>query len=537
MGGTRDGWIDRARAAARVALRSGVAFDARAATVIELARVRLAGPLGLPALFRVHAAGRGDAPALVFEGRTRTWRELDERVDRLAAGLAARGIGPGDAGLIVLQNRPEVLEVQGALARLGGSAVSVSWRSTADELAYLASHSGARVFFVEAELLDRARDLGVPADRILVLGDAPPGAAAYETVLRDAPDGPRRDGEEGAVVIYTSGTTGKPKGAVRTFPKDMVWAMLHVFDELPVRVDDRHLAVCPMYHSTAFGFIGFTMTLGGTVVIERGFDPERFLATVERERITTTALVPTMLHRLLELPAARRRRYDTRSLRAIFSGGAPLSGALAERVIGELGHVLYNFYGSTETGLNTLATPDELLRSPGTIGHLVPGNEARLLDERGREVPPGETGELFIKNSMLVAGYHRDEAATAASMRDGFFSVGDLAHVDERGLFHIDGRKRDMIISGGVNVYPAEVEEVLHRHPAVAEVAVVGVPDDEWGERVRACVVPRALPFDEADFIAWSKRHLAGPKVPREIRVLDALPKNPTGKVLKRELK
>ncbi|RZO58280.1 MAG: AMP-dependent synthetase [Sandaracinaceae bacterium] len=540
MSGAGDGWIDRARAAARVAFRSGLAFDARPSALVELARVRLAGPLGLPALFRVHAASRGDETAIVYEGRALSWRALDERVDRLAAGLAARcDVGPGDAGLLVLHNRPEVLEAQGALARLGGAAVSVSWRSTEEELKYLASHSGAKVVFVEPELADRVRDLGIAPERVITVGpaeDAPDGVTAYERLLRDAHP-TRRDGEEGSVVIYTSGTTGKPKGAVRTFPKEMIWAMLHVFDELPVRVDDRHLAVCPMYHSTAFGFIGFTLTLGGAVVIERGFDPERFLALVERERITTTALVPTMLHRLLELPASVRRRYDTRSLRAVFSGGAPLSGALAERAIAELGHVLYNFYGSTETGLNTLATPEELLRSPGTIGHLIAGNEARLLDDAGREVAPGETGELYVKNTMLVSGYHRDDEATRASMRDGFFSVGDLAHVDRHGLFHIDGRKRDMIISGGVNVYPAEVEEVLHRHPEVAEVAVVGVPDDEWGERVRACVVPRALPFDEADFIAWSRRQLAGPKVPREVIVLDELPKNPTGKVLKRDLR
>jgi fatty-acyl-CoA synthase len=292
-----------------------------------------------------------------------------------------------------------------------------------------------------------------------------------------------------------------------------------------------------MYHSTAFGFIAFTMTLGGTVVIEPGFDPERFLAVVERERVTTTAVVPTMLHRLLALPEATRRRYDTRCLRAFFCGGAPLSGELARRTMEELGHVLYNFYGATETGLNTIATPEELLSAPGTIGHAIGGNAIRLLDEVGREVPEGETGELWVKNAMLVAGYHDDEAATRRSMREGFFSVGDLAHRDPRGLYHLDGRKRDMIISGGVNVYPAEVEEVLHRHPNVSECAVVGVPDDEWGERVRVFVVPREAPLDEAELLAWARKNLAGPKVPRDVRVIDELPKNPTGKVLKRELR
>jgi fatty-acyl-CoA synthase len=534
-------WIRRARAVARLAVRSGVLFDAHPAAAVEALRMRLAGPLGLPSLVRVHAAAKPDAPALVFGDRTLSWRTLDERIDRLANGLRrAHGLGAGDAGVLVMHNRPEFLEAQAALARLGASAVSVSWRSTPEELAYLVEHSGAKAVLVEASVADaveaaRERLPRVPASNFIAVGGEREGFASYDALVEGAA-ATRLDGQEGSVVIYTSGTTGKPKGAVRRFPKEMAWAVLHVLDELPIRVDDRHLVVAPMYHSTAFGFIGFTLTLGGTVVIEPRFDPERFLAAIEEHRITTTAVVPTMLHRVLELPPAVRERYDTRSLHAIFSGGAPLSGTLARRVIDELGHVLYNFYGSTETGLNTLATPEELLLAPGTIGHAIEGNDIRLLDERGRDVPDGETGELWVKNAMLVAGYHRDDEATRASMRDGYFSVGDLAHRDAHGLYHIDGRKRDMIISGGVNVYPAEVEEVLHRHPHVAEVAVVGVPDPEWGERVRACVVPRGA-LDEAELIAWARRQLSGPKAPRELRLMDELPKNPTGKVLKRQLR
>jgi fatty-acyl-CoA synthase len=293
-----------------------------------------------------------------------------------------------------------------------------------------------------------------------------------------------------------------------------------------------------MYHSTAFGFIGFSMVIGGTIVVLEHFDPELVLETIERERITTTAMVPTMLHRILELPENVLERYDTHTLRAVFSGGAALSGTLARRFIERFGHVLYNFYGATETGLNTLATPEELLASPGTIGHAIDGNEIRLLDDDGNEVPIGETGELWVKNAMLVAGYHRDDAATRESMRDGFFSVGDLAHRDERGLYHIDGRKRDMIISGGVNVYPAEVEEALLAHPAIAEAAVIGVPDEEWGERVHAFVSLREGASASAEeIIAHARDRLSGPKVPRAVRFMDDLPKNPTGKVLKRELR
>src|SRR5690606_13072430 len=253
--------------------------------------------------------------------------------------------------------------------------------STPDELVYLVEHSGARAVLVDADVADAAAAVAPRLSRVrpgalVIVGGSREGFTEYDEILRRGRD-ERLDGTEGAVVIYTSGTTGKPKGAVRRFPKEMVWDVLHVLDELRLRVDDRHLVVAPMYHSTAFGFLAFTMTLGGAIVIERGFDPERFLQTIERERVTTTAVVPTSLHGLLRLPALPRRRYATRSLRAIFCGGAPLSGELARRVIEEMGHVLYNFSGATETGLNTLATPEELLRSPGTIGHAIAGNEIR----------------------------------------------------------------------------------------------------------------------------------------------------------------
>ena len=222
----------------------------------------------------------------------------------------------------------------------------------------------------------------------------------------------------------------------------------------------------------------------------------------------------------------------------MFSGGAPLPAPLAIDFMDAFGDVLFNFYGATETGLVTLAKPADLRAAPGTIGKALPGNEIRLLGEDGREVKPGEVGELYVKNKMLVAGYHNDDDATRASMVDGFFSVGDLARRDASGHYFIEGRKRDMVISGGVNVYPAEVEGVLEQHPDVAEVAVIGVPDREWGERVRAFVVKKAgASLDEGALKAFVRERLAGPKVPRDFVFIDALPRNPTGKVLKRELR
>lgn len=536
--------VDAARVTARFAVRSGAAFDVSGRGALALARQAVSGAMGPAGVFRYHAAARPDALALVDDRLRLTYGALDLRIDRLATHLVRRhGIGRGDSAIAVLHNRPEFVEVQAALARIGARAVSASWRSTPTELAYLVSHSGAKVLFVESELASvyadhRAQFPTLSSEHVITVAGTHASLPSYDDVVEHGPlERHDADSEDAAVVIYTSGTTGKPKGAVRKFGREGYLAYIQLLDELPVHVGDRHLAVCPLYHTTAFAFATITYMLGGTVYVERKFDPETALRRIAEERIATTAMVPTMLGRILALPEATRRRYDLRSLHAIFTAGAPLSGTLARETISELGHVLFNIYGSTETGLNTLATPDELIRAPGTIGHLVRGNDIRLLDDAGRPVPRGATGELFVKNALLVS-YHRDDDATQRSMRGGYFSVGDLAHQDEHGLFHIDGRKRDMIISGGINVYPAEVEETLHLHPAVSEAAVIGVPDPDLGERVRAFVSLReGARAEPADIVGFCRERLSGAKVPKEVRILPDLPKNPTGKILKRELR
>ncbi|MBX3232705.1 MAG: AMP-binding protein [Labilithrix sp.] len=529
----------RLRVAAEFSRSTGMLWSMTQPGLAELVKVMASGSQNPSKIYRVHAANSPNKPALIWRGRTSTFAELDRRIDRFAAGLAQRGFGRNQSVILMMKNRPEHLELGAAATRLGAASVAISWRSTASELVYLANHSGARGIALDEELLpvleearphlssDFLANVFVAGDTLDALLESDPRAAKEEAA-----------GEDAAIVIYTSGTTGKPKGAVRKFPKDTMPAAMRFINETPMRIDDVHLVTCPLYHSTAFGFMTFAHVLGNTVVLMDEFKPEAFLSLVEQHEVTSTAMVPTMLHRILELPAETRARYDARSLRAVFTTGAALPGPLANDFMDAYGDVVFNLYGSTETGMVTLAKPEDLRAAPGTIGKAVPGNDIRLLDDDKRDVAPGEVGELYVKNQVLVAGYHKDAKATSDSMVDGYFSVGDLARRDRDGRFFIEGRKRDMVISGGVNVYPAEVEGVLEQHPAVGEVAVVGVPDREWGERVRAFVVPKlGMTLDEPTLKTFARERLSGPKVPRDFVFLDALPRNPTGKVLKRELR
>lgn len=523
----------RARTILRVAASTGLAASLSRRGLLEIAR-SLPGGQNPSLLFRIYAADRPDSAALVYEGLSITWANLWRDITRAAAGLLEAGARPGASVLLVMRNRPEFIVAQNAAALIGCAAVSASFHATAEELSYLAEHSRAAVAIVEHSLRDRVPAL-VP--EIVTVGAE---SATWPALLRRGARSPVTGATgEPSVVVYTSGTTGKPKGAVRKFPRDSMAGAMRFIEITPMRAGDRHLVVAPLYHSTAYAFATMTLLLGGTVVLGADFEPARFLDDVERHHINTTAVVPTLLHRCLEYLGARGTQpLALPDLRAIFSGGAPLSGALALRVMDRFGDVLFNFYGATETGLVTLATPDDLRHAPGTIGRAVPGVALRFAGADGREVPAGETGELFVKGSLVSEGYLRDDDATRAASQDGYTSVGDLARQDPEGRVFLEGRRRELIISGGVNVYPIEVEHALETHPQIAEAAVVGVPDDEWGERVRAYLVLREqhAPLDHDELRAYMKARLSGAKVPREYVTVGELPRNPTGKVLKARL-
>jgi len=295
----------------------------------------------------------------------------------------------------------------------------------------------------------------------------------------------------------------------------------------------------PMYHSAPGGLALYAHIVGATVVIMPKFDPERALEQIERHRCSSTFMAPTLLKRIMELPTSVRARYDVSSMRAIIMAAAPCPMSVKEAVVGYFGPTLYEFYGSSELGVNTVLKPADVLRKPGSCGQAAPGREIALLDDDGRPVAVGEPGELYVRKfSGILDEYYKDPAATEGMRRGEWYSVGDVAYVDAEGFYYICDRKRDMIISAGVNIYPAEIEDALHRHPDIQDVAVFGVPDDEWGERVHAAVQPRAGARLTADDVTtFARRHLAGYKVPREVTFHEDFPRDNAGKLLKRVLR
>jgi fatty-acyl-CoA synthase len=498
----------------------------------------------LGTIFRVLGAALRDTPALIEGDRVHTYGELNERANRLANFFAEHGVTPGGRVAMVMHNCAAFIETQAACAKLKAAAVPLSYRLTSSELEYIFGDSSPAAVVFHADLADAVLG-GAPrrfARVLLAVGREVPGCLDYEKALASAnprEPKPRKEVEASELVMYTSGTTGRPKGAVRALKGSSVTHLLSFLRAIPLRHGDVHLVAGPMYHALGGGFSMLNLGLGATQVLLPKFTGEEFLAAVERRRVTTTAVVPTMLRELCDLPSAVRRKYDIGSLRAVVAGGAALEFPLVKAFADAYGpHLLYNLYGATEFGWVTVAGPEELLARPNTIGRPFPGCEVALLDEQRREVPQGQVGELFVKSDLLIDRYHRNAEATSSARFRDYFTVGDLATRDPEGFLFIAGRKVDMVISGGVNIYPAEIEQALLSHPAIGEAAVVGVPDERWGEALRAYVSPRdGRSLDPEEIQTFLRERLAGYKIPRQYRILSALPRNPTGKVLKRELR
>jgi fatty-acyl-CoA synthase/long-chain acyl-CoA synthetase len=347
--------------------------------------------------------------------------------------------------------------------------------------------------------------------------------------------------EAAATMIYTSGTTGKPKGALRRGVADPVQlgAMLQLIGYTP---DDIYLTTGPLYHSGPGGFMGVALALGQTIVLQRKFDPEDWMRLVDTHHCTSTFAAPTPIRMICTLPAEVKARYDVSSMRIMIANAAPWSYALKQLYVANLPpESLWEVYGSTELGVNTILRPEDQLRKPGSCGKEAPMVEIRLYDDDGNVVTatgPDAPGELYVRSASTFADYYKQHDKFEEDHRDGFQTVGDVAYRDDEGYFYICDRKKDMIISGGMNIYPAEIEAALEQHPDIYEAAVFGIPSDEWGESVHAVVVPRAgVDLDEGAVKAHARAHLAGYKVPRSISWLDEIPKTGSGKILKRELR
>src|SRR5437899_9289786 len=436
-------------------------------------------------------------------------------------------------------NSIEGSEIAHGCRRAGLVIVPVNYRLRGAEIAYVLNDSGAKVAFAGPDHVDAMAEAGPHLNhdvRFVAVGDhVPQGWLGFGELMRNAAQQFDSVGDGlGASMIYTSGTTGNPKGAWRPHGVDIanVLQIISIFD---LSQPDVHLMCGPGYHSAVSFFSVLHHVLGATIVIQPKFEPDAALDLIERHRVTTTFMAPTLLQRLVD--AQERHPRDTSFLRAIILGAAPCPFALKERAEKVFGQVLWEFYGATETGINTVLRPEDQLRKPGSCGTAVPDQEIRLVGPDGHEVGVGEPGEFMVSNTWLAQYYNRPDA-TASSLHDGFFSVGDVAYRDDEGYYFICDRQVDMVISGGMNVYPAEVEAVLHAHPAVMDAAVIGVPDDQWGESVKAVVQLRPGVSASADeLIAFCHERLAGYKKPRSVDFVEELPRDAAGKLLKRKVR
>jgi fatty-acyl-CoA synthase/long-chain acyl-CoA synthetase len=474
-----------------------------------------------------------------------TWAELEARSNQLANVLLAHGAGRGSKVVWCGQNSIPVVVMVNAARKVGTTAVPLNYRLSDEEAAYVVDHCDATIAFVDADMAPMFGRIQADIPKVSTVlvygGDVPEGMADAEGLMAQAPTSEPAAVEPGATMIYTSGTTGKPKGALRTGAGDptQVQAMIALIGYTP---DDVYIPTGPLYHSGPGGFMGIALVLGQTIVIQRRFDPEDWLRLVDRYRITSTFSAPTPIRMVCSLPDEVKAKYDTSSMRRMIANAAPWSFALKQMYVRDFPpESLFEVYGSTELGVNTVLEPADQLRKPGSCGKPAPGVEVRLLDDDGNEVTgigPDHPGELFVRSASVFADYYKQHDKYEADMRGEFHTVGDIAYRDEEGFYFICDRKKDMIISGGMNIYPAEIEAALEAHPDIYEAAVFGIPSEEWGETVHAVVVARpGSSLGEADVVAFAREHLASYKIPRSVSFQDELPKTGSGKILKRELR
>jgi acyl-CoA synthetase (AMP-forming)/AMP-acid ligase II len=489
-----------------------------------------------PAAGTISLANRfPDETAIVDELGTLSYRELHERSNALAHSLSDAGILEGDGVAVMCRNHRGFIEATAAISKLGADALFLNTAFAAPQLTEVVQREKPKAIVYDEEFGDLLSEGGKRRKRFVAWHDSDDTAdpTLDELIAEGDPSDVVPPEREGRATILTSGTTGSPKGASRANPESMD-PVVSLLSKIPLKARQVTHIAAPLFHSWGFAHFSVGLILGSTFVLRRKFEPEACLAEVARHRCDSIVVVPVMMQRILELPEETRAKYDVSSLEVVAASGSALPGDMATRWMDAFGDTLYNLYGSTEVAWASIATPADMRAAPGTAGKPPRGTVVRLYDEAGREVAPGETGRIFVGNEMLFEGY---TGGGAKDVLDGLMATGDVGRFDDGGRLFVEGRDDEMIVSGGENVFPKEIEDLLARHEAVAEAAAVGVDDEDFGQRLRAFVVlANGKNASEDDLKAHVKRNLAGYKVPREVVFLDELPRNATGKVLKREL-
>ncbi len=485
--------------------------------------------------FQAAAARDPDRPGVIDDAGTVSFGELDRSTNAIARALAKAGVKPGDGVGLFARNHRGFVQAQSSLDKLGANTLLLNTGFAAPQLKEVCAREGTRVILYDEEFREIVEGGAGELVRFVTWAESDCPETTLAQLAASEDDSPvEPPPSPGRVTILTSGTTGTPKGAQRSMKRQGIDSFVGLFGRLPLHTGTRNLIVAPTFHSWGGAHLLLASQLGCTVCLRRRFDPEATLAAVQELRPQVLAVVPVMMQRILDLGPDVIGRYDTSSLEIVAASGSTLPGELALRWMDAFGDNVYNFYGSTEVAQASIAMPDELRAAPGTAGRPPRGVTVRIYDAEGREVPAGVTGRIFVANQNQFDGY---TGGGTKEMIDGLMSSGDVGHFNEDGLLFVDGRDDDMIVSGGENVFPREVEDLLADHAEVVEAAVIGVADDEFGQRLKGFVVLKeGATADEPALKAYVKENLARYKVPREIVFLDALPRNPTGKVLKRVL-
>ncbi len=489
------------------------------------------------------AVNHPHAPMIEDEAGTLTFAEVHARSNAIARGLADGGVGEGDGVAVMCRNHRGFIEATLAASKLGANGLYMNTAFSGPQLADVIEREKPEALVYDeefSELLEKASTAGkeIGLSRFVAWSEDKDPAEKGDRTLAELIEANSDDDldppeESSRFVILTSGTTGTPKGAQRAQP-DTLSPLAALFARIPLRARERTMIAAPLFHSWGFAHFVLGLALNSTYVLRRKFDPEETLRATRESGATALIVVPVMMQRIMEVPEETLDEYDLPNLRVTAASGSALPGELATKWMDRFGENVYNLYGSTEVAWATIATPEDLRAAPGTAGRPPRGTIVRIVDEDGNDVEPGTTGRLFVGNEMAFEGY------TGGGGKDqlgGLLSSGDVGHFDDDGRLFIDGRDDEMIVSGGENVFPREVEDLLADHEQVKEVAVIGVDDEQFGQRLKAFVVPcDGTEPSEDEIKGYVKSNLARYKVPREVEFLDSLPRNATGKILKREL-